>query len=46
LGGKFVHSARFVTNYSGSPVRDLAVYGQEQKEGTVPLGRMTLGLLR
>jgi type I restriction enzyme M protein len=43
-GGMFVHSARFVTNHSGSPVRDLSVYGQEQKEGTVPLGRMNLAL--
>jgi type I restriction enzyme M protein len=40
----FVHSARFVANHSGSPTRDLAVYGQEQKEGTVPLGRMNLAL--
>jgi type I restriction enzyme M protein len=43
-GGMFVHSARFVRNHSGSPVRDLSVYGQEQKEGTVPLGRMNLAL--
>jgi type I restriction enzyme M protein len=43
-GGMFVHSARFVTSHSGSPVRDLSVYGQEQKEGTVPLGRMNLAL--
>jgi type I restriction enzyme M protein len=40
----FVHSARFVANHSGSPARDLSVYGQEQKEGTVPLGRMNLAL--
>ena len=40
----FVHSARFVANHSGSPTRDLAVDGQEQKEGTVPLGRMNLAL--
>jgi type I restriction enzyme M protein len=43
-GGMFVHSARFVANHSGSPARDLSVYGQEQKEGTVPLGRMNLAL--
>jgi type I restriction enzyme M protein len=43
-GGMFVHSARFVANHSGSPVRDLSVYGQEQKESTVPLGRMNLAL--
>jgi type I restriction enzyme M protein len=40
----FVHSARFVANHSGSPSRDLSVYGQEQKEGTVPLARMNLAL--
>jgi type I restriction enzyme M protein len=43
-GGMFVQSARFVSNHSGSPVRDLSVYGQEQKEGTVPLARMNLAL--
>jgi type I restriction enzyme M protein len=43
-GGMFVHSARFVANHSGSPVQDLSVYGQEQKESTVPLGRMNLAL--
>jgi type I restriction enzyme M protein len=43
-GGMFVHSARFVENHSGSPTRDLSVYGQEQKEGTVPLSRMNLAL--
>src|SRR4051812_23599122 len=43
-GGMFVHSARFVANHKGSPARDLSVYGQEQKEGTVPLGRMNLAL--
>jgi type I restriction enzyme M protein len=43
-GGMFVHSARFVANHSGSPARDLSVYGQEQKEGTVPLARMNLAL--
>ncbi len=43
-GGMFVQSARFVENHSGSPARDLSVYGQEQKEETVPLGRMNLAL--
>jgi type I restriction enzyme M protein len=43
-GGMFVHSAKFVANHSGSPLRDLSVYGQEQKEGTIPLGRMNLAL--
>ncbi len=43
-GGMFVHCAKFVANHSGSPTRDLSVYGQEQKEGTIPLGRMNLAL--
>jgi len=43
-GGMFVQSARFVSNHSGSPARDLSVYGQEQKEANVPLGRMNLAL--
>jgi type I restriction enzyme M protein len=43
-GGMFVHCAKFVANHSGSPTRDLSVYGQEQKEVTIPLGRMNLAL--
>lgn len=43
-GGMFVNCARFVANHSGSPTRDLSVYGQEQKEATVPIGRMNLAL--
>jgi type I restriction enzyme M protein len=43
-GGMFVHSAKFIENHSGSPARDLSVYGQEQKESTVPLARMNLAL--
>jgi type I restriction enzyme M protein len=43
-GGMFVHCAKFVANHSGSPTRDLSVYGQEQKEATIPLGRMNLAL--
>lgn len=43
-GGMFVHSARFVESHSGSPARDLSVYGQEQKESTVPLAQMNLAL--
>ncbi len=43
-GGMFVQCARFVAGHSGSPTRDLSVYGQEQKEATVPLGRMNLAL--
>ena len=43
-GGMFVHCAKFVAGHSGSPTRDLSVYGQEQKEATIPLGRMNLAL--
>ena len=43
-GGMFVNCARFVANHSGSPTRDLSVYGQEQKEATVPIGHMNLAL--
>ena len=43
-GGMFVHCAKFVAGHAGSPTRDLSVYGQEQKEATVPLGRMNLAL--
>ncbi|MEJ7569926.1 MAG: class I SAM-dependent DNA methyltransferase [Gaiellaceae bacterium] len=43
-GGMFVHCAKFVANHSGSPSRDLTVFGQEQKEATIPLGHMNLAL--
>ena len=43
-GGMFVQSARFVTRHRGSPTRDLSVFGQEQKEVTVPIGQMNLAL--
>ena len=43
-GGMFVHCAKFVANHRGSPTRDLTVYGQEQKEATIPIGRMNLAL--
>ncbi len=43
-GGMFVHCAKFVAGHQGSPTRDLSVYGQEQKEATVPLARMNLAL--
>lgn len=43
-GGMFVHCAKFVANHSGSPARDLTVFGQEQKEATIPLGHMNLAL--
>ncbi len=43
-GGMFVHCAKFVAEHSGSPSRDLTVFGQEQKEATIPLGHMNLAL--
>jgi type I restriction enzyme M protein len=43
-GGMFVHCAKFVANHSGSPSRDLTVFGQEQKEATIPLGHMNLAM--
>jgi type I restriction enzyme M protein len=43
-GGMFVHCAKFVASHSGSPSRDLTVFGQEQKEATIPLGHMNLAL--
>jgi len=42
--GMFVQCAKFVERYAGSPTRDLVAYGQEQKEGTVPLAKMNLAL--
>ncbi|UZG56241.1 type I restriction-modification system subunit M [Rhodococcus opacus] len=43
-GGMFVQCAKFVERHSGSATRELAVYGQEQKEVTVPLAKMNLAL--
>jgi type I restriction enzyme M protein len=43
-GGMFVHCAKFVGEHRGSPARDLTVFGQEQKEATIPLGHMNLAL--
>jgi type I restriction enzyme M protein len=43
-GGMFVQSAKFVARHRGSPNRDLSVFGQEQKEVTVPIGKMNLAL--
>lgn len=43
-GGMFVQSAKFVARHSGSPNRDLSLFGQEQKEVTVPIGKMNLAL--
>ena len=43
-GGMFVQCAKFVDRRKGSATADLAVYGQEQKEVTVPLAKMNLAL--
>jgi type I restriction enzyme M protein len=43
-GGMFVQCAKFVQRHSASPARELAVYGNEHKEGTLPLAKMNLAL--
>ena len=43
-GGMFVQCAKFVERHKGSASADLSVYGQEQKEGTVPIAKMNLAL--
>jgi type I restriction enzyme M protein len=43
-GGMFVQCAKFVERHQHSPSDELAVYGQEQKEVTVPLAKMNLAL--
>lgn len=43
-GGMFVQCAKFVERHNASPTKDLAVYGQEQKEVTVPLAKMNMAL--
>ena len=43
-GGMFVQCAKFVKRHSSSPTRELAVYGIEHKEGTLPLAKMNLAL--
>lgn len=43
-GGMFVQCAKFVARHQGSATDDLSVFGQEQKEGTVPLAKMNLAL--
>ncbi len=43
-GGMFVQCAKFAERHSGSPNKDLTIYGQEQKEVTVPLAKMNLAL--
>jgi type I restriction enzyme M protein len=43
-GGMFVQCAKFVERHKGSATKELAIYGQEQKEVTVPLAKMNLAL--
>ena len=43
-GGMFVQCAKFVERHKGSATQELSVYGQEQKEVTVPLAKMNLAL--
>ena len=43
-GGMFVQCAKFVERHHESATRELSVYGQEQKEDTVPLAKMNLAL--
>lgn len=43
-GGMFVQCAKFVDRHQGSATNDLSVFGQEQKEVTVPIAKMNLAL--
>ena len=43
-GGMFVQCAKFVERHRGSATEELSVYGQEQKESTVPIAKMNLAL--
>ena len=43
-GGMFVQSAKFVERHQDSATRELSIYGQEQKESTVPIAKMNLAL--
>jgi len=43
-GVMFVQCAKFVERHQGSATRELSVFGQEQKEVTVPLAKMNLAL--
>lgn len=43
-GGMFVQCAKFVARHQGSADDALSVFGQEQKEVTVPLAKMNLAL--
>ena len=43
-GGMFVQCAKFVERHQSSAIERLSVYGQEQKEVTVPIAKMNLAL--
>jgi type I restriction enzyme M protein len=43
-GGMFVQCAKFVERHNKSATAELSVFGQEQKEVTVPLAKMNLAL--
>jgi type I restriction enzyme M protein len=43
-GGMFVQCAKFVAKHKGSATEKLSVFGQEQKDATVPLAKMNLAL--
>jgi type I restriction enzyme M protein len=43
-GGMFVQCAKFVERHQESASKHLSIYGQEQKEVTVPLAKMNLAL--
>ncbi len=43
-GGMFVHCAKFVSRHSGSPSRELSIYGHEKTSASYPLARMNLAL--
>lgn len=43
-GGMFVQCANFVERHDRSATTELSVFGQEQKESTVPLAKMNLAL--
>lgn len=43
-GGMFVHSAKFVNRHQREAASELAVYGCELKEATLPLAKMNLAM--
>jgi type I restriction enzyme M protein len=43
-GGMFVQSARFVSEHSKNPAKELAIFGQEKERATTDLCRMNLAV--